>query len=141
MTGVGYSGTPLAKKLGIKPGAVVAFVGAPDGFRDVLGELPDGVQVRTRLGGRLDVIVLFVTRRADLARRFPTALRSLDPDGGLWVAWPKKSSGVDTDLVFESVQRTGLDGGLVDNKVAAVDETWSGLRFVYRVADRPARRR
>jgi hypothetical protein len=141
VTRSGYSGTPLPKKLGIKPGAVVAFVGAPDGFREVLGGLPDGVRVRTRLGGRLDVIVLFVTRRADLARRFPAALRSLDPDGGLWVAWPKKSSGVDTDLVFESVQQTGLNGGLVDNKVAAVDDTWSGLRFVYRVADRPALRK
>ena len=141
MTNAGYSGTPLPKKLGIKPGAVVAFPGAPDAFTHVLGDLPDGVQVRSRLGGRIDVIVLFVTRRAELVRRFPAAVKSLDADGGLWVAWPKKSSGMDTDLSFESVQRTGLDAGLVDNKVAAVDEIWSGLRFVYRVADRPARRR
>jgi hypothetical protein len=141
MTPAGHSGTPLPKKLGIKPGATVAFPGAPDAFAGVLGELPDGARVRARLGGQLDVIVLFVTRRAELARRFPAAVKSLDADGGLWVAWPKKSSGVDTDLSFEVVQRTGLDAGLVDNKIAAVDETWSGLRFVCRVADRPARRR
>jgi hypothetical protein len=137
----GYSGTPLPVKLGIKPGAAVAFPGAPDGFGAVLGDLPDGVQIRSRLTGRLDAIVLFVTRRAELNRRFRSAAKSLDADGGLWVAWPKKSSGVDTDLSFESLQRTGLEAALVDNKVAAVDETWSGLRFVYRVADRPARPR
>jgi hypothetical protein len=141
VTTAGYSGTRLAKKLGIRPGAAVAFPGAPEGFRGVLGDLPEGVRIKTRLGGHLDVVVLFVSRRAELARRFPTAMKSLDADGGLWVAWPKKSSGVATDLSFEVVQRTGLDAGLVDNKVAAVDDTWSGLRFVYRVADRPARRK
>jgi hypothetical protein len=141
VTTAGYSGTPLAKKLGIKPGAAVAFPGAPEDLSAVLGELPAGVRVRSRLGGRLNVIVLFVTRHAELARRFPIAVKSLDADGGLWVAWPKKSSGVATDLSFEVVQRTGLDDGLVDNKIAAVDDTWSGLRFVYRVGDRPARRK
>jgi len=77
-----------------------------------------------------------VTRRAELARRFPTFVRALEPDGGLWVAWPKKTSGVATDLVFEAVQQVGLDAGLVDNKVCAIDGTWSGLRFVRRLADR-----
>jgi hypothetical protein len=87
----------------------------------------------------MDVILLFATRRADLERRFSGLARALDPAGGLWIAWPKKSSGVATDLTFESVQAIGLDEALVDNKVAAIDETWSGLRFVYRKADRPSR--
>ena len=133
----GYSGTPLPKKLGIKPASQVALVSAPDGFDATLGALPDGVQVRRQARGRNDVIVVFVTRAADLARRFASLARALEPDGGLWVAWPKKSSGVATDLVFEVVQRVGLDAGLVDNKVCAIDGTWSGLRFVYRLADRP----
>ena len=133
----GYSGTPLPKKLGIKGGSQVAIVSAPDGFDDTLGTLPDGVQVRRQARGKSDVIVYFVTRAAELSRRFATLARALEPDGGLWVAWPKKSAGVATDLVFEAVQRVGLDAGLVDNKVCAIDETWSGLRFVYRLADRP----
>jgi hypothetical protein len=133
----GYSGTPLPKKLGIKSGSQVAFVSAPDGFDATLGALPDDVHTRRQARGKNDVIVFFVTRAADLSRRFATLSRALEPDGGLWVAWPKKSAGVATDLVFEVVQRVGLDAGLVDNKVCAIDETWSGLRFVYRLADRP----
>ena len=133
----GYSGTPLPKKLGIKEGHAVAFVGSREGFQSTLGELPAGVRVKAQARGPLDVVVLFVTRRADLERRFPRLARALDPAGGLWVAWPKKSSGEATDLTFESVQAMGLDEGLVDNKVAAIDETWSGLRFVFRKADRP----
>jgi hypothetical protein len=139
--GEGYSGTPLSKKLGIKPGALVAFPGAPDGFLRTLGALPAGVEVVNRPRGTVDVIVVFALRRSELARRFPVAMKSLDSAGGLWVAWPKKSSGIDTDLAFEIVQRTGLEAGLVDNKVAAIDSTWSALRFVYRVTDRPARAR
>ena len=133
----GYSGTPLPKKLGIKAGSRVALVSAPDGFDETLGALPDGVQVRRQARGKSDVIVFFVTRAAELSRRFATLARALEPDGGLWVAWPKKSAGVATDVVFEVVQRVGLDAGLVDNKVCAIDETWSGLRFVHRLADRP----
>jgi hypothetical protein len=121
----GYSGTPLPRKLGIRAGGRLAVLSAPDGFDRTLGRLPDGVQVRHQARGCVD------------ARRFPTMARALEPDGGLWVAWPKKTSGVATDLVFEVVQHIGLDAGLVDNKVCAIDETWSGLRFVYRVADRP----
>ena len=132
----GYSGTPLPKKLGIREGSRVAVVSAPQGFDASLGALPPGAQVRTNARGRLDVIVFFVTRRAELARRFPSFARALEHDGGLWVAWPKHTSGVATDLAFDAVQRVGLDAGLVDNKVAAIDATWSGLRFVYRVADR-----
>jgi hypothetical protein len=132
----GYSGTPLPKKLGIREGSRVAVVSAPDGFTRGLGPLPSGVQLRTGARGRCDVVVFFVTRRAELARRFPSFVRSLEVDGGLWVAWPKKTSGVATDLAFDAVQEIGLDAGLVDNKVCAIDGTWSGLRFVRRVADR-----
>jgi hypothetical protein len=132
----GYSATPLPGKLGIKVGGRVAVVSAPDGFEHTLGRLPDGVQVRRQARGCVDVIVFFVTRRAELARRFPTMARALESDGGLWVAWPKKTSGVVTDLVFDVVQHIGLDAGLVDNKSAAIDERWQAVRFVYRLEDR-----
>jgi hypothetical protein len=135
----GYSGTPLPKKLGIKAGSRVAVVSPPQGFDSTLGPLPDDVRVRKDARGRLDVIVFFVTRRAELSRRLPGFARALHDEGGLWVAWPKKTSGVATDLAFEAVQTIGLDAGLVDNKVAAIDATWSGLRFVYRLADRDRR--
>ncbi len=132
----GYSGTPLPKKLGIREGSRVAVVSAPDGFTRVLGPLPAGVDLRTDARGRCDVVVFFVTRRAELTRRFPSFVRALQTDGGLWVSWPKKTSGVATDLGFDAVQQVGLHAGLVDNKVCAIDGTWSGLRFVRRVADR-----
>ena len=134
----GYSGTPLARKLGIVEGSRVAIVSAPHGFCDEL-EVPYGVRVRTAARGRLDVLVFFVTRRGELTRRFPTMKRALEYDGGLWIAWPKRTSGVATDLSENPVREIGLANGLVDNKVAAIDETWSGLRFVYRRADRPRR--
>ena len=136
----GYSGTPLVKKLGIKDGASVALLAAPANFAGTLTPLPEGVEVREQARGKLDVIVFFATRERELARRFPVMARALQPAGGLWVAWPKKASCVATDLTFDPVQQTGLDCGLVDNKVCAIDETWSALRFVHRVADRPARR-
>jgi hypothetical protein len=134
----GYSGTPLLRKLGIRDGARLAIVSPPAGFEGVLGALPPGVHVRHQARGRLDVILFFVTRRAELARRFPVFVRALVPNGGLWVAWPKTTSGVATDLAFEVVQTVGLDEGLVDNKVCAIDDTWSGLRFVHRLVDRPS---
>jgi hypothetical protein len=132
----GYSGTPLPKKLGIREGARVAVVSAPVRFPALLGPLPEGAQLRTSARGRVDVVVFFVTRRAELARRFPSFVRALEVDGGLWVAWPKQTSGVATDLRFDAVQAVGLDAGLVDNKVFAIDETWSGLRFVRRLESR-----
>jgi hypothetical protein len=132
----GYSGTPLVRKLGIKPGARVALVHPPDDLERALAPLPDDVVLRRNARGPLDVILLFVTRRSELARRFPRLVDALESDGGLWVAWPKRASGVVTDLHFEPVQRIGLDAGLVDNKVCAIDDTWSGLRFVRRLADR-----
>lgn len=135
-TSNGYSGTPLPKKLGIREGSRVAVVSAPQGFARALAPLPDGVQLREGARGRCDVVLFFVTRRAELARRFPSFVRALDTDGGLWVAWPKKTSGVATDLAFDTVQEIGLHAGLVDNKVCAIDATWSGLRFVRRTSDR-----
>ena len=136
----GYSGTPLARKLGIKPDAVVGLLAAPPGVEELLAPLPDGVAIRRRAQGRLDVIVLFATRQAALEGRFGQAVEALTDDGGLWVAWPKKSSKVPTDLDFDRVQRLGLDSGLVDNKICAIDQVWTALRFVVRLADRPARR-
>jgi hypothetical protein len=136
--GAGYSGTPLVRKLGIKPGATVALIRAPEGFDAVLGEIPDGVTIRRRLRGPCDVIVSFHVDRAELERRLPALRGVLAQDGGLWLTWPKRSSGVATDLGEGPVRELGLAAGLVDNKVCAIDETWSGLRFVYRLADRPA---
>ncbi len=135
----GYSGTPLPRKLGIKPGHAVAILRPPDGFHNYLGALPEGVSVRDRARGSLDVILFFVTRRAELERRFDRLTASLDPAGGLWIAWPKRSSGVDTDVTEDVVREVALPRGLVDNKVCAIDETWSGLRLVIRVENRPAR--
>ena len=134
----GYSGTPLPKKLGIKDGTRLALLASPKGFTRALSPLPAGVEVRTQARGKLDVILFFATRRRELERRFPVMARALVSNGGLWVAWPKKASGVATDLTFEPVQEIGLHCGLVDNKVCAIDDTWSGLRFVRRVADRPS---
>jgi hypothetical protein len=134
----GYSGTPLPRKLGIKAEARLGLIGAPHDFDEVLGELPPGVTVRRRLRGSFDVLVVFVQKRSELQRRLPALKQALDQAGGLWVAWPKRSSGVATDLGDEAVRELGLASGLVDNKVCAIDSTWSGLRFVYRLADRTA---
>jgi len=136
----GYSGTPLPRKLGIRPGARVHFASAPAGFGATLGELPDGVRVLRRRSPELDVAVLFCERRAALERRFAALRDALRPAGMLWVAWPKKASGVPTDLTEADVRSFGLASGLVDNKICAIDEVWSGLRFVLRVADRPGRK-
>ena len=130
----GYSGTPLPKKLGISPGARLRFVAAPNEFAAALGPLPAGVRFAARCPA--DVVVFFTERRADLDRRFARLARGLDRAGGLWIAWPKKASGVPTDLDENAVRKIGLAAGLVDNKVCAIDETWSGLRFVVRLADR-----
>ena len=134
---VGYSGTPLAKKLGIKKGHTVALLGAPAGFADELEGLPDDVNVRTSARGTNDVIVSFHTERADLERRVPKLLDALDVDGGLWIAWPKKASKVPTDITEDTVREVFLPLGLVDNKVCAVTDVWSALRVVWRKENRP----
>jgi hypothetical protein len=136
MTAAGYSGTPLVSKLGVKPEARLGLIDAPAGFLDYLGQLPPGVSVRTRLRGPLDVIVAFCGAESELLRRLPALKAALEQAGGLWVAWPKRSSGVATDLTENLVRELGLAAGLVDNKVCAIDEIWSGLRFVYRLRDR-----
>jgi hypothetical protein len=133
----GYSGTPLAKKLGIKPGHRVAFASPPGGFAALLGDLPGDVAIRSRVRGPLDVIVFFTKSRVELERRLPVLRRALDPAGGLWIAWPKRSSRVASDVTEDVVREPGLANRLVDNKVCAIDETWSGLRLVIRLADRP----
>ena len=135
----GYSGTPLPRKLGIREGDRVAFPREPEAFRAALGELPHGVEVRRRARGPLDVIVAFFTRRADFERALDRLAANLDPAGGLWIAWPKRSSGVETDITEDVVRDVGVARGLVDNKVCAIDETWSGLRLVVRLRDRPKR--
>jgi len=134
-----YSGTPLPKKLGIREGSHVAILDAPGGFVATLSPMPDGVEVVSRMRGHLDVVVVFATRQAALGRRLGPAVRALEPDGGLWLCWPKKASKVDTDLTFDVVQRLGLEAGLVDNKSASIDDVYQGLRFVYRLRDRPGR--
>ena len=130
----GYSGTPLARKLGFKPGFRATYVNAPEGFDALLGELPDGVRVLRRLAAPLDLVVCFVTARAELERRLPALRAALTPAGMLWIAWPKRASGVDTDMTEDVVREVALPTGLVDTKVAAIDATWSGLRLVVRRA-------
>ena len=134
-----YSGTPLIKKLGIKEGSRVASVNSPKGFQKELGSLPAKAKFTPCSMNSLDVIMLFVNSEADLRRKFHLLAANLSINGMLWVAWPKKSSGVITDLSFTNVQRIGLDAGLVDVKICAVNDVWSGLKFVYRLQDRTRR--
>jgi hypothetical protein len=139
----GYSGTPLARKLGIKAGHRVALLGAPDDLGTTLGALPADVTLRTdlRTKGAFDVIVCFTKSHMELRERFAGLAARLDPAGGLWIAWPKRTSRVPTDLTEDVVRAVALEAGLVDNKVCAVDNTWSGLRLVYRLQDRPGGRK
>lgn len=139
LVAAGYSGTPLAKKLGIKPSSRVSLVAAPAGFVGLLDPIPDDVRIIDSARGRSDVLVFFATRRNELQRRFEKLANAITTDGGIWIVWPKRSANVATDLNENLIREIGLAGGLVDNKVCAIDETWSGLRFVYRVADRPVR--
>ena len=125
----GYSGTPLPKKLGITERSTVALLGAPPG---VLGDLPTGVTVKRQARGKADVVVAFFTERRDFERRIDALGRMIFPSGGLWLAWPKRSSGLETTMGDDVVRAVALPLGLVDNKVCAIDETWSGLRVVWR---------
>ena len=128
----GYSGTPLVKKLGLVAGARVVALSEPPAFREALGPLPEGVALRDRLRGPADVVVVFVTSRAELERRLAAAGKAIFPAGAIWVAWPKKASKVPTDVTEDVVRAVALPTGLVDTKVCAIDETWSGLRVVWR---------
>jgi hypothetical protein len=133
VTAAGYSGTPLPKKLGIKPGHRVLLLSAPGPFEL---DLPEDVKVGRAARGKADVIVSFHTERADLARRMPKLREAMEPAAGLWIAWPKRASKVPTDLTENVVRELALANALVDNKVAALDERWSALRLVIRLKDR-----
>jgi hypothetical protein len=130
----GYSGTPLVKKLGIKPGARLSFVGAPPNFRALLGGLPKGSSIEK--DGTIDFAIAFVKSKAQLTKEFVPLRDRLESNGMLWVAWPKRTSGVVSDLAEDVVREFGLGAGLVDVKVCAIDDTWSGLKFVRRLKDR-----
>lgn len=132
----GYSGTPLPRKLGIKPGHRVAFVHAPGDFARTLGPLPDHVTVVEDDGGPLDLAVFFTTRSDALPDALQRLGRRVYPAGTLWIGWPKKAAKVETDLTEDVVRAIGLREGMVDVKVCAIDAVWSGLKFVYRLADR-----
>jgi hypothetical protein len=138
----GYSGTPLPRKLGIKPGHRIAFVHAPGGFRAALGPLPDGVSVASdaSAGAGLDLVVFFTTSVDDLRREWARLASSISPSGMLWISWPKKASKVPTDVTEDVVRAVALEMGMVDVKVCAIDAVWSGLKLVYRLKDRPATR-
>jgi hypothetical protein len=133
-----YSGTPLYKKLGIKPGTTLGLAGFEiEEFLPIIGELPEGVEILEVAREPLDVLVIFATGEKQLKRRFKALAKMVRPEGGFWVAYPKKASKIETDLTFDIVQHVGLDTGLVDNKTCAIDEDWSGVRFVMRLKDRP----
>jgi len=136
----GYSGTPLVQKLGFKEGFRVGFVNRPRRFEKELDPLPNNVEIIIgRLPKRLDLIILFADSQQALKRDFPKLAQKLAQNGMLWIAWPKKASGVATDLSDNSVRQIGLDAGLVDVKVCAINDIWSGLKFVYRLKDRKSR--
>jgi hypothetical protein len=132
----GYSGTPLPKKLGIKENQRIALVNKPESFQKQLGALPTNTHVVSKLTAPLGLVVLFVESERALAKQFPAIAKKISMNGMIWVAWPKKSAGVPTDLSFDLVQRIGLECGLVDVKICAVDEVWSALKFMIRLKDR-----
>ena len=132
----GYSKRALVDKLGIKAGAGIAILNPPKGYDRTLGRLPPQVTRKAQAAGPLDFIQLFTKEKRELERRFATLARALAPAGMLWISWPKKASGVATDLTEDVIRAVGLGHGLVDVKVAAVDDVWSGLKFVRRLRDR-----
>ena len=129
----GYSGTPLPQKLGIKPGMSMAALNAPADLDAILGELPDGVTITRRLGGHRDLVLIFVTRQVDLAARIPSLPSAIAPNGMIWVAWPKRASKIETDMTEDVIREIVLPTSpLVDVKVCAIDNVWSGLKLVIR---------
>jgi hypothetical protein len=135
----GYSGTPLAKKLGFKEGFRAGFVNPPKGFEKELGNLPNAVEICEILRKPLDIIVLFSDSQQTLKKQFPRVAQKLASNGMLWISWPKRASGIATDLSENIIRDIGLAAGLVDVKVCAVNDIWSGLKFVYRLKDRDSR--
>lgn len=135
-TPAGYSGTPLPQKLGIKEGHTVGVVNPPGTFAKTLGALPTGARVVDGAAAARAIVIAFCTERAALAAGLATWTRAIRPAGSLWIAWPKKASGVPTDITENTIREIALPTGLVDNKVCAIDDTWSGLRLVVRLANR-----
>lgn len=131
----GYSGTPLPQKLGIKEEMRVGILGEPKGFRESLGILPAGSSLHPE-PQPCDIFIVFACYAMDMEPRFRSAMAYIHPGGAIWVAWPKKSSGVDTDMTEDTMREMFLPTGMVDNKVCAIDDTWSGLRFVVRKENR-----
>jgi hypothetical protein len=130
---VGYSGTSLPKKLGIKADMSMAVLDAPPNLDAILGKLPDGVLTSRRLGGHRDLVLIFVTRQVDFASRVPALINAIAPDGMIWVAWPKRASKIETDMTEDVIREIVLpSSGLVDVKVCAIDHVWSGLKLVIR---------
>jgi hypothetical protein len=127
----GYSGTPLAKKLGLKPGTVVAL-NEPKGFRKLLADLPAGCRFTDKPAKDTPAVLFFTTERKEVEEKLPGLMKQLTPDGMIWMAWPKKASGMATDLTEDGLRAVALPLGLVDIKVCAIDETWSGLKLVIR---------
>lgn len=128
----GYTGTPLAKKLGIVAQTIVQLRGAPDGYRDWLEPLPDGVAFAARLSDRVDVVHLFVTERAEMSAELAGLRQAIRPDAAVWVSWPKKAAKVPTDITEDTIRTVALPLGFVDVKVCAVSDVWSGLKLVIR---------
>lgn len=135
----GYSGTPLTRRLGLKPGGHAAVLAAPDGFEALLGDLPEGVALRRHLRATrpFDLVIVFSTRLADLHKQVGTARARIAPAGAIWCCWPKRASGVATDITEDLIRTLAFEHRLVDNKVCAIDDTWSGLRLLIRLKDRP----
>lgn len=133
----GYSGTPLPKKLGLKPPMTLAAIGAPKEYREWLGPLPDGIRIVAAAGPRPEAVHVFVTGRADMKKQLTALRKALAPAGFVWVSWPKKSSRVETDITEDTIREIALPLGLVDVKVCAVSDVWSGLKLVIRKSERP----
>ena len=134
MARAGYSGTPLAKKLGFKPAHEVLLVDAPRNYRKLVEPLPDGVKFVPRLAATTDIVHAFATKKSELAKSLEAFRAKLKADGVVWVSWPKKSAKVATDITEDTVRELALPLGFVDIKVCAVDETWSGLKLMVRKA-------
>ena len=135
----GYSGTPLPQKLGIKPGLMVVTINAPANYRRLLGQIPDGVTFSERLKSGSSFVHLFTSRRSEIQKKMPILRNKLSDNGTIWVSWPKKSSGISTDVTEDVIREIALPLGFVDIKVCAVDETWSGLKLMIRRENRKSR--
>ena len=136
----GYSATPLPQKLGIKPGMIVVAIDPPENYRKLLGEIPSGVNFATRPVGSTKFVHLFATRRGELARQLSLLRRKITEDAAIWVSWPKRSSGVATDITEDVIRSVALPLGFVDIKVCAVDDTWSGLKLMIRRENRKSKK-